>query len=236
VLTIKPSMDGIGADHDEIRGVPGNFERLLDTLERLKALRCSHSNLHVGVGTVISRFNAANLLKIIDFAGTLGVDTYINEVAEEREEFFNIGSGITPAGESYGEIMEVFKKAVRSRMKGMRPLSRVTTAMRLVYYDIVTEYLRTGKQVIPCYAALMNVHVNSDGGIWPCAILAYRGQMGTVGDDTDFLDIWKSRKAADIRASIRRKECACPLANQAYSNILLHPKSLLRVMWIALKR
>ncbi len=235
VLTIKPSMDGIGADHDEIRGVPGNFERLLDTLERLKALRCSHSNLHVGVGTVISRFNAANLLKIIDFAGTLGVDTYINEVAEEREEFFNIGSGITPAGESYGEIMEVFKKAVRSRMKGMRPLSRVTTAMRLVYYDIVTDYLRTGKQVIPCYAALMNVHVNSDGGIWPCAILAYRGQMGTVGDDTDFLDIWKSRKAADIRASIRRKECACPLANQAYSNILLHPKSLLRVMWIALK-
>jgi len=236
VLTIKPSMDGIGADHDEIRGVPGNFERLLDTLERLKALRCSHSNLHVGVGTVISRFNAANLLKIIDFAGTLGVDTYINEVAEEREEFFNIGSGITPAGESYGEIMEVFKKAVRSRMKGMRPLSRVTTAMRLVYYDIVTDYLRTGKQVIPCYAALMNVHVNSDGGIWPCAILAYRGQMGTVGDDTDFLDIWKSRKAADIRASIRRKECACPLANQAYSNILLHPKILLRVMWIALKR
>jgi len=234
VLTIKPSMDGIGADHDEIRGVPGNFERLLDTLERLKALRCSHSNLHVGVGTVISRFNAANLLKIIDFAGTLGVDTYINEVAEEREEFFNIGSGITPAGESYGEIMEVFKKAVRSRMKGMRPLSRVTTAMRLVYYDIVTEYLRTGKQVIPCYAALMNVHVNSDGGIWPCAILAYRGQMGTVGDDTDFLDIWKSRKAADIRASIRRKECACPLANQAYSNILLHPKSLLRVVWTAL--
>lgn len=235
VLTIKPSMDGVGAAHDEIRGVPGNFDRLIDTLERLKTLRLSNSNLHVGVGTVISRFNAASLLEIIDFAGTLGVDTYINEVAEEREEFFNIGSGITPGGESYGGIMEVFKKAVRSRMKGMRPLSRVTTAMRLVYYDIVTEYLRTGKQVIPCYAALMNLHVNSDGGIWPCAILAYRGQMGTVGDDIDFLDIWKSRKAADIRASIKRKECACPLANQAYSNILLHPKSLLRVVWIALK-
>lgn len=234
VLTIKPSMDGVGEAHDEIRGVPGNFEKLMDTLERLKKLRCGYKYLHVGVGTVISRFNACNLTRIIDFAGTLGVDTYINEVAEEREEFFNIGSGITPAGEDYGEIMEVFKKAVRSRMKGMRPLSRVTTAMRLVYYDIVTEYLRTGKQVIPCYAALLNVHINSDGGIWPCAILAYRGQMGTVGDDSDFLDIWKSRKAADIRASIRRKECACPLANQAYSNILLHPKSLLRVMWIAL--
>lgn len=234
VLTIKPSMDGVGTAHDEIRGVPGNFDRLMDTLGRLKSLRQTHRNLHVGVGTVISRFNAGNLLEIIEFAGTLGVDTYINEVAEEREEFFNLGSGITPEGESYGRIMEVFKKAVRSRMKGMRPLSRVTTAMRLVYYDIVTEYLRTGRQVIPCYAALMNVHVNSDGGIWPCAILAYKGQLGGVGNDTDFLDIWKSRRAADVRNSIRRKECACPLANQAYSNILLHPGSLLRVMWIAL--
>jgi len=234
VLTIKPSMDGVGEAHDLLRGVPGNFHRLIDTLERLKKLRETSRYLHVGVGTVISRFNVHKLGEIIEFAGTLGVDTYINEVAEEREEFFNIGSGITPEGERYGEIMEVFKRAVRSRMKGMNILFRITTALRLVYYDIVTEYLRTRTQVIPCYAALLNVHINADGGVWPCAILAYRGEMGSVGDQSDFLDIWKSREAAAIRRSIRRKECACPLANQAYSNILLHPKSLLRVLWTAL--
>lgn len=234
VLTVKPSMDGIGAAHDEIRGVPGNFQRLLDTLERLKKLRETYRFLHVGVGTVVSRYNAENLGRIIDFAGTLGVDTYINEVAEEREEFFNLGSGITPDGGSYGEIMEVFKKAVRSRMKGMNLLSRVTTAMRLVYYDIVTEYLRTGTQVIPCYAALLNVHVNSDGGVWPCAILAYKAQMGVLEDDSGFHEIWNSPTAARVRRSIRNRECACPLANQAYSNMLLDPGSLLRVIWTAL--
>jgi MoaA/NifB/PqqE/SkfB family radical SAM enzyme len=234
VLTVKPSMDGVGEAHDLIRGVPGNFLRLMDTLERLKKLRDTRKGLHVGVGTVISRFNAGNLPEIIRFAGSLGVDTYINEVAEERGEFFNLGSGITPEGADYGEIMETFKRAVRSGMKGMKLLSRITTAMRLVYYDIVTEYLKTGRQVIPCYAALLNVHVNSDGGIWPCAILAYRGQMGSVGDSADFRDVWRSSRARDIRRSIRRKECACPLANQAYSNMLLHPKSLLRVIWTAL--
>ncbi len=234
ILTIKPSMDGIGEAHDLVRGVPGNFRRLMDTLERLKNLRKSHRELHVGVGTVISRFNAEKLPEIIRFAGSLEVDTYINEVAEEREEFFNLGSGITPEGVSYGEIMETFKRAVRSGMKGMRLLSRVTTAMRLVYYDIVTEYLKTGRQVIPCYAAFLNVHVNSDGEVWPCAILAYRGRMGSVDDSNNFMDVWRSRRAREIRRSIRRKECACPLANQAYSNILLHPKSLLRVLWIAL--
>lgn len=235
VLTVKPSMDGVGSLHDRLRGVPGNFEKLMDTLERLKRLRENHRYLHVGVGTVISRYNAPRLKEIIEFAGTLGVDTYINEIAEEREEFFNLGSGITPEGDSYAEIMETFKKAVRSRMAGMNLLSRITTAMRLVYYDIVTEYLKTRTQVIPCYAALLNVHINADGGVWPCAILAYREGIGTVHQDSDFLDIWNSEEAALVRKSIRRGDCACPLANQAYSNILLHPGSLFRVLWTAVR-
>ncbi|MCK7469837.1 MAG: hypothetical protein MZU95_02820 [Desulfomicrobium escambiense] len=58
------------------------------------------------------------MLEIIEFAGTLGVDTYINEVAEEREEFFNIGSGITPAGESYGGIMETFQDGRKKPHEG----------------------------------------------------------------------------------------------------------------------
>jgi MoaA/NifB/PqqE/SkfB family radical SAM enzyme/uncharacterized membrane protein YbhN (UPF0104 family) len=235
VLTIKPSFDGIGEMHDEIRGVPGNFEKLMDTIERLKKLRNEHQYLHVGVGTVISRFNAAHLEEIISFARNLDVDTYINEIAEEREEFFNLGTGIAPDRESYSELMELFKKAVRNRMRGMNILSRLTTALRIVYYDLVVEYLEEKRQVIPCYAGLLNVHINSDGGIWPCAILAYASEMGTVSLDQDFQDIWRSQTAKKIRKSIKGRECACPLANQAYSNILLHPPSLFKSLWIAIR-
>jgi MoaA/NifB/PqqE/SkfB family radical SAM enzyme len=235
VLTVKPSFDGVGELHDEIRGVPGNFEKLKDTLQRLISLRGVHGNLHVGVGTVVSRFNADRLDEIIEYSRNLGVDTYINEVAEEREEFFNIGSGITPDGDSYGRIMGIFKKSVRERMKGMKLLARVTTALRIVYYDLAVRILKEQRQVIPCSAGLLNVHINSDGGIWPCAVLGYRGEIGKLGPDTDFMEIWRSDKARAIRRSIRRGECACPLANQAYSNILLNPHALLRTLWIALR-
>ena len=33
IVTIKPSLDGIGKLHDEIRGVPGNWEKLMSTIE-----------------------------------------------------------------------------------------------------------------------------------------------------------------------------------------------------------
>ena len=235
VLSIKPSFDGIGEQHDEIRGIPGNFEKLLDTLGRLSKLRETHKYLHVGVGTVVSRFNQNSLNEIIAYAGKLGVDTYINEVAEEREEFFNLGSGITPDSESYARIMDIFKENVRSRLKNMKLLSRITTAMRIVYYDLATDILKEKRQVIPCYAGILNVHINSDGGIWPCAVLAYKGEMGKVGGDTGFLDIWNSKEAKRVRKDIREGKCACPLANQAYSNILLHPGKLAKTIWIAAK-
>ncbi len=235
VLTIKPSFDGVGDLHDEIRGVPGNFEKLLETIQMLKELRKRYSNLHLGVGTVISKFNAAHLDEIIKYSKGLDMDTYINEIAEEREEFFNLGSGITPDGESYGEIMEIFKDSVLEKMKDMKLLPRMTTALRVVYYDLVVRILNEDRQVIPCSAGLMNVHINSDGGIWPCAVLAYKGQMGRVNRDTDFQDIWNSKIAKNIRKSIKRGECACPLANQAYSNILLHPPSLMKTLWTALR-
>ncbi|GEM_PF-62613 len=235
VLSVKPSFDGVGELHDEIRGIPGNFEKLLDTLSRLIRVREEYSNLHVGVGTVISRFNADHLEEIIEYSKGLGVDTYINEVAEEREEFFNLGSGITPDGDSYGHIMTIFKHSVMEKMQGMKLLARMTTALRIVYYDLAVRILNEQKQVIPCAAGLLNVHVNSDGSIWPCAVLAYKGEMGRLGDETGFMDIWRSKKAKEIRRSIRRGECACPLANQAYSNILLNPRMFIKTLWIALR-
>ncbi len=235
LLTVKPSFDGIGERHDEIRGVPGNFRKLLDTLARLKALRDADPSLHVGVGTVVSRFNESELEQIIEYAGGLGVDTYINEIAEERQEFFNEGSEITPDPATYSRIMEVFKRNTLLSMKGMRALGRITSGLRLVYYDLVVRILTERRQVVPCYAGLLNVHINADGAVWPCAIRAYGSEMGRIGRDGDFREVWESPSAAAIRKSIRRGECWCPLANQAYSNILMHPPSLLAALVEALR-
>ena len=65
IFTIKPSYDGIGKQHDHIRGVQGNYEKLMDTLHRLIELRKEYKNLHVGLGTVISKMNMKEVDKII---------------------------------------------------------------------------------------------------------------------------------------------------------------------------
>ncbi|MBT3407431.1 radical SAM protein [archaeon] len=229
-FTIKPSYDAVGKKHDVIRGVEGNWEKLMDTITRLKEVRKDHPNLYVGIGTVISNFSIVHLKETVEFSKTLGVDSYISEVAEQRAEMTNVTDPITPSWKKYEEAIEFFKNESRQQMKSKPLLSRVTLSMRLVYYDLCIQILKQKTQVIPCYGGISNAHMNAYGDMWPCAILAYSKNMGNVRDfDYDFKKIWnKNVKTKEIRKYIHDKKCHCPLANQTYSNILLDPKSLLK--------
>lgn len=228
-FTVKPSIDGVGELHDEIRGVKGNFDRLLKTIEGLKKLEEKYDNFHLELGTVISNFNIDHLDEIEDFVHSLGVESYRNEVAECRTEFFNLNDPITPPADVYQRLIKDFSRKVEENIGKKKSLAKMTEALRVVYYDIAGKILEKHTQVIPCYAGVSNVHINYDGGVWPCCVLGYEKQMGNLRKyNYNFQKLWHSQRANKVRRYIRHKKCACPLANQAYSNIMMHIPSLFK--------
>ncbi|MBI2844723.1 MAG: radical SAM protein [Armatimonadetes bacterium] len=235
-FTVKPSFDGVGDIHDQIRGVSGNFEKLMDTLERLRKLRSRYPNLEVGAGTVISRFNIDKVPETAEFVHTLGLDSYISEIAEERSEMFNKGDSITPSADEYERAIKIFSQESRKHLTQAGKLGRTTNAFRLVYYDLVVRILREKRQVLPCYGGISNVHISPYGDVWPCCVLGYEKSMGRLSDsDYDFRKIWHSAAAEQVRRYIRAGNCWCPLANQAYSNILVSPVAMARVAAVMLR-
>jgi MoaA/NifB/PqqE/SkfB family radical SAM enzyme len=230
-VTIKPSLDGIGKQHDEIRGVPGNWEKLMATVAELKELQNEFDNFHLEIGTVVSNFNKNSLDEIEDFVHGLGVQSYRNEIAEQREEFFNVGDPITPSGQEYAHLMKKFAEKIRLNLNKKKKLAQVTESLRLVYYELAAKIAVENKQVIPCYAGISNVHLTPHAELWPCCVLGYAKSLGNVRDaGYDFWKIWHGTKAREVRKSIKNKECACPLANQAYSNIVCNNRMLLNVL------
>lgn len=228
-FTVKPSIDGVGDLHDEIRGVKGNWPRLLATVRGLLELSEEFPNLHVELGTVVSNFNKDHLEEIETYVNTLGVQSYRNEIAEQREEFFNVGDPITPSGEEYAALMRGFAAKVQANLPSKRPLARLTESLRLVYYDLAARIVQEDRQVIACYAGISNVHLTPHGQLWPCCVLGYAKPLGNLREvDYDFMAVWHSAQADAVRASIKAGECACPLANQAYSNILCDTPSLIK--------
>lgn len=229
-LTIKPSLDHIKQKHDSIRGIPGNFEKVMDVFKKLKYMQSDFPQLHVEIGTVISKWNVKDIKDISDFVIELGMDSYRNEIAEQRSEMFNQDQDITPSAHDYDQAIDYFVKNIKSAMRNRPFFNRLTNAFRLEYYQLAIRILKLNKQIIPCYAGISNVHLSPYGDIWPCCTLGYDKAMGNLRNyNYNFIKLWYSDTAKSIRGYIKNKNCACPLANQAYSNILLNAPSLYRV-------
>jgi MoaA/NifB/PqqE/SkfB family radical SAM enzyme len=225
-LIINLSLDGIGAEHDRIRGCDGNFARFEERLNALLALRREVSNLTIGIHSVISTFNIGQLDQLIAYADRSGADQFITEIAEPRVELDTVGLPITPSAEQYTRAADRLVAWVGAhRFTGV---ARLTEALRIEYYKLVKRILDERDQVIDCYAGWVSAQIYADGTVWPCCVRA--DDLGSLREHGyDFKRIWFGEKIRDVRRSIAAKQCHCPLANAAYTSMLHDVPTLARI-------
>ncbi|MDP2172543.1 MAG: radical SAM protein [Candidatus Cloacimonadaceae bacterium] len=225
-IIINVSIDGIENQHDEIRKVPGNFAKAISTFHKLKALKLP--NLSVGIHTVISKFNVESFSLIANELLRLNPDSYITEIAEERVELDTIGANISPSLIAYKSAVDYLIHRIKnSKYTGM---NKLTMAFRIEYYNLVKRILRDQKQVIPCYSGVASVQISPDGDLWSCCIKA-KPLANLRKLDYNFRRAWTSMDAELDRRSIHKKKCWCPLANAAYTNMLMDCGTLFRVFY-----
>jgi MoaA/NifB/PqqE/SkfB family radical SAM enzyme len=223
------SLDGVGDEHDAIRGVPGNWQRAMEAWQGLKALQPRHPNLVLSVHTVVSRFNAERIPDIVEGLAVLNPDSYITEVAEERVELGTVGWDITPQPEQYGVIADYL--SARAKAAPATGLARFTQAFRAQYYQLARRVLEEGRQVIPCQAGWASGHIAPDGDVWTCCVRAEpAGNLRRTGYDLRPIWFEQAGELRRLRCSIAGRECACPMANASYANMLLHPATVARVL------
>ena len=225
-LIINLSLDGVGAKHDYIRGIPGNFAKFQERLGQLLALRRTLKNLTIGIHSVISVFSVGHLDELMAYADKSGADQFITEIAEPRVELDTVGLPITPKPEDYSKAIDRLIAYVES--KQFRGVARITESIRVEYYKLVKRILEEKDQVIDCYAGWVSAQIYADGSVWPCCVRA--DKIGNLRDHHyDFKEIWFGEKIKQARRSIAAKECHCPLANASYTNILQDIPTLARV-------
>lgn len=225
-LIINLSLDGIGAKHDHIRGIPGNFEKFEERIQEYFELREHFPNLTVGIHSVISVFSVGHLDELIAYAENSTADQFITEIAEPRVELDTVGLPITPSKEEYGQAIDKLIDYVNE--KSFKGVARITEAFRVEYYKLVKRILDEQDQVIACYAGWASAQIYADGTIWPCCIRA--DNLGNLRDHNyDFKEIWFGEEIKNVRQSIVNKDCHCPLANASYTNMLLDLPTLARV-------
>ncbi len=226
-IGINLSLDEVGQRHDEIRMVPGNWQKAMKTWTELKGLQKQHKNLVLTNHTVISNYNIDRFFEIYAGLEFLEPDSYITEIAEERVELDTVGWEITPVANKYGPIADFLSQ--KARQRPVKGFARVTQAFRAEYYQLAKHILYEQRQVIPCYAGWASCQIAPNGDVWSCCIRA-EGAGNLRETNYDLRPIWQSDSMAKLRHSIYRGECHCPMANASYANMVLHPPTLAKVI------
>jgi MoaA/NifB/PqqE/SkfB family radical SAM enzyme len=226
-VIINLSLDAVGMKHDEIRGVKGNWARSMNTYAGLKKLKSQYKNLTLGVHSVISTFSIDTFAELCEYVQReLKPDSFITEIAEERVELDTVGCGITPTVEQYTVAIDTLLESMRDQK--LTGIAEVTQAFRRQYYEIVKRTLREQRQVIPCMAGVASAQIAPHGDVWTCCVRAQ--SMGNLREHNyDFGTVWRTGRADELRRSIKAGECYCPLANAAYTNMLIHEPTVIKV-------
>jgi len=119
---------------------------------------------------VISRFNVARLPVISEHLKSLNPDSYITEIAEEREELGTIGADITPSEEDYARAVDFLSNNLRD--DSFNRVGRLTRAFRIEYYQMVKRVLKEKRQIISCYAGIASGQIAPNGDVWMCCVKA----------------------------------------------------------------
>ena len=223
-FVLNLSIDGVGEQHDKIRNVEGNYEKVIATYHGLRSLQAK--NLSIGIHTVISAINVHDFHNIATELMKYKPDSYITEIAEERVELDTIGANITPDLVAYKAAIDFLIHRIKNgKYKG---IGKITEAFRIEYYELVKMIMRDKKQIIPCYSGIASAQISPDGDIWSCCIKAR--PLGNLREnDYNFKRIWNNQNAILERNSVKNKECWCPLANASYTNMLMNIPILWRV-------
>lgn len=215
------SIDGIGEDHDKIRGVPGGFERVVKTVKEVKKLKKKYKNFSVFTNSCYMQPNQDKLMDTLKYikenldVDTMGV-TYIRGSARFSETQHNLFN------KNYKKVLDYLSKLNRKKFK-RHPLSNFIWGATAFARHKVLENLRTNKRNFECYAIKKMTVIEDDGNIKVCEMLPT--SLGNLKDnDYDIKKIVTSDLANKEYKKIKQHKCNCTWECAIRTGIIYNPR------------
>lgn len=217
-LYLNIALDGIGQTHDEIRGVPGNWEKTLDCIDSLYPLKEKFADrLRLNVNTVVCADNYLEVEELSEFLwknfrldgqyfNIVRGETKIGDVIKQvpQSALTAIYSHVAALTKRYGDRMFAGDDATKRFIKNVAYVGAITTHYRTQHanFDSSTPW------PFPCTAGETTVVIDYNGDVRACEL---REKFATLGDfDYDFTRLWTSReRQAELDGIDGGKSCWC---------------------------
>ena len=229
---LNVSLDGARERHDEIRGMPGLFDRItggLKTLNRIKKEKNKTKPL-INLQCTITKFNYEYLEELLDVAAELEANSLTfhnlifldNDIMQKQREYDKVLGA--SSGEWEGFISRPEIDPVRLYKK-MGEILKLQHKFSVDFYPNLSLEELKEYYLNPCYvpkeyparclSPWVVAYVFPDGGVRPCLNSSY--SFGNVREK-HFSEIWNSRQAVEFRKTLKNSKIfpACIRCTELY--------------------
>jgi len=205
-IFLSISMDGIGKNHDEIRGMPGNYSRVLELIDLIKK---KVPSINQGISFTIMPQNYKDLLNVYRFAknNDIGFGFQFAQISESfygnaKNTFVWSEERLDEANEMINSILKLYT----AKEKILKKMWLSFFAINKYYISRMVSYQKNPYRMSKCYSGTHSLFIDPYGNIFPCIMLDKK--FGNIRE-MNFDKLWLSEKAKRIRKFIEEKKCAC---------------------------
>jgi MoaA/NifB/PqqE/SkfB family radical SAM enzyme len=224
-LVVKVSIDGVGEEHDALRGVPGAYDKTVATCRLLADLARRQPRLQLGVNTVLTAANHETINRLVDEVAAMdGVRGHtISLVRGQLAAQHHLD--VPP--QAFREAQDHLRRVGRTRRYSFRG-GRLKAAEEQMRAELVAEIVATGRSPLPCHAGRLSVVLSETGELFPCEMTGQ--SFGNLRDyGYDLRQVLATERARDGLCRIDAG-CACTHECALMLNILFSPAAYPRLL------
>ena len=217
-VSVTLSLDGYRELHDKIRGIPGNFDRVMSFGKRFKELQKKYPNLFFVFGYTMSRFNQNEFVKTYEAVK--------KEIPEITYNNFHI---------NLAQISEIYYSNTNLDIKSTREAAAVEIqtlvdnrkfeigaipVIENVFLKKLVQYAKTGEVPMKSKSLDASLFMDSFGNVYPSIMWGHK--IGNIRESQyDLMPLWHNKEAEYVRGVIREgKEPKAWTACEAYQSIV----------------
>lgn len=209
---VNVSLDGPRHIHDKLRGVPGAYERSIETFIRLRKILPARCFLSCTI-------SQSNITYIDMFLEDLRKDIPDFDFANLHFNLVHSSSHYYNVEETEGTIKldpAVIQKYFSLAKRG----SLIKCFLENEYSKELSRHLNGERVSLACLSLSATCFIDPSGRVFPCG--RYKEVVGDLADnDYNFKRLWNDPKTLAVRNKIEKKECpGCWGFCEAYPAIL----------------
>ncbi len=195
LFVIELSLDGYPEFHDSFRGVPGSFEKAMQTYDALAKLQESDPRLRIHAVSTATHLNLDEVKHLTTYLFERCPKMDHHNLAIIRGDRKN-PSLLLPDLQQYRDLYEYIRRLWAPREKG-RYGAMVEPMLQWAKLQTLSEQT----QVIPCLAGRLSAVVYANGDVSVCEMHKPLGNLR----QKSFREIWNSEEARRLQGVDRQE-------------------------------